>query len=99
MTKAVAYVALALPALFIDPLPIGGRIEVFKITVGLRGEVYLRDVYRVEIRHELSVDRRAADNKAALIFRRQRKRLPVLCATCAPATSISCRVTTILCRP
>ena len=74
--KAVVYIALALPALFIDPLPIGGRIEVFKITVGLRGEVYLRDVYRVEIRHELSVDRRAADNEAALIFCRQRQRLP-----------------------
>ena len=74
--EAVAYIALALPALFIDPLPIGGRIEVFKITVGLRGEVYLRDVYRVEIRHELSVDRRAADNEAALIFCRQRQRLP-----------------------
>ena len=44
--EAVAYVALALPELFIDPLPIGGRIEVFKITVGLRGEVYLRDVVR-----------------------------------------------------
>ena len=73
--KAVAYIALALPALFIDPLPIGGRIEVFKITVGLRGEVYLRNVHRVEIRHELSVDRRAADNEAALIFCRQRQRL------------------------
>ena len=74
--EAVAYIALALPALFIEPLPIGGRIEVFKITVGLRGEVYLRNVYRVEIRHELPVHRRAADNEAALIFRRQRKRLP-----------------------
>lgn len=74
--EAVAYIALALPALFIDPLPIGGRIEVFKITVGLRGEVYLRNVHRVEIRLELPVHRRAADNEAALIFRRQRKRLP-----------------------
>ena len=32
-------------------------------------------MYRVEIRHELPVDRRAADNKAALIFCRQRQRL------------------------